>query len=67
MSIRTHVHIYSVTHEHKEPCTHAPAKAVKQHAIGCGAVCRCAQEQKKQRTHVHEYTRAQEQEKQSSW
>lgn len=66
MSIRTHVHMYSVTQEHKEPRTRAPAKAVKQHAIGCGTVCRCAQEQKKQRTRVHEYTRAQEQEKQSS-
>lgn len=66
MSIRTYVHMHSVTYEHKEPRTHAPANAVKQHAIGCGTVCRCAQEQKKQRTHVHKYTRSQEQEKQSS-
>ena len=66
MSICTHVHMYSITHGHKGPRTRAPAKAVKQHAIGCGTICRCAQERKKQRTRVHEYTRAQEQEKQSS-
>ena len=66
----THEHTHSCTHVPsytwtQGPRTHAPAKAVKQHAIGCGTLCRCAQEQKKQRTHVHEHTRAQEQEKRS--
>lgn len=66
----THEHTYSCAHVlgytgTQRPRTHSPAKAVKQHAIGCGTLCRCAQEQKKQRTHVHEHTRAQEQEKRS--
>ena len=67
----THEHTYSCAHVlgytgTQRPRTHSPAKAVKQHAIGCGTVCRCAQEQKKQRTRVHEYTRAQEQEERGS-
>lgn len=48
----THEHTYSCAHVlgytgTQRPRTHSPAKAVKQHAIGCGTVCRCAQEQKK--------------------